>query len=101
MPAGRAGRGWEGLSRLGTVLAGVGLSRADAAGQSTSCPPWAKPGTGAGAGHAAPGGGGSDVNPACAGMIRPWRHPPGCWCGKPRVCGDDPEDLVATYQVAP
>lgn len=34
MPAGRAGCGWEGLSRLGTVLAGVGLSRADAAGQS-------------------------------------------------------------------
>lgn len=60
MPAGRAGRGWEGLSRLGTVLAGVGLSRADAAGQSTSCPPWAKPGTGAGAGHAAPGGGAAD-----------------------------------------
>ena len=64
MPAGRAGRGWEGLSRLETVLAGVGLSRADAAGQSTSCPPWAKPGTGAGAGHAAP--------------------------RKPRACGDDP-----------
>ena len=60
MPAGRAGRGWEGLSRLGTVLAGVGLSRADAAGQSTSCPPWAKPGTGAGAGHAAPGEGAAD-----------------------------------------
>ena len=65
MPAGRAGCGWEGLSRLGTILAGVGLSRADAAGQSTSCPPWAKPGAGGGAGHAAPGGGAADGRAGC------------------------------------
>lgn len=74
MPAGRAGRGWEGLSRLGTVLAGVGLSRADAAGQSTSCPPWAKPGTGAGAGHAAPGEGAADGR-AGRGRGHPLRGP--------------------------
>ena len=60
MPAGRAGRGWEGLSRLGTVLAGVGLSRADAAGQSILSTLGQAPGTGAGAGHAAPGGGAAD-----------------------------------------